>query len=240
MHRRQLLSTIASTGAIVALAGCTTSEKSDEVTVENMNVEETKQNTIRVTGNGVVKTDPNKVNLSVSIEVEEETATEVTNKLQEKSSKLLSALSDYGLSDQQITTSQYSIHKSNRYDHYTGRHGFSIELFNTDNAGEIIDLAAKNGATNLGNVQFTVTEERREELYDKAVQKAVEDARKEAELYVEASGKTLGEPVSIEATDTGHQPFMPKVTYAGDTEGTQLEQGLAKVTATVEIEYKFS
>ena len=108
----------------------------------------------------------------------------------------------------------------------------------------MIDLCADAGADSIGRINFTVSEEQREELYDEAVQEAVDEARTEAELYTAAADQRLGEPVSIETTQTGHSPFRQHFDLAvaestDDAASTQIEQGDVAVTAKVTIEYEF-
>ncbi|MGM0605453.1 MAG: SIMPL domain-containing protein [Halobacteriota archaeon] len=244
MDRRDFV-TIAGIGTITALAGCT-SVGGTPATVEELNVEETTQNTIRVTGVGTVETEPDAVGFSVSVErSDREDASVVVEELASAAQQLRTALLEYGIPEENITTTRYSLREDSRRNVYEGEHRYSVELDDPDAVGEAIDVAVEAGADSIGRVNFTLSEARREELYDRAVQEAVDDARSEAELYTRAADQQLGEPVSMETTKTRHTPFRWDFNVAvaeasADGAATQIDAGDVAVHAEVTIEYEFA
>lgn len=244
MHRRRFI-TIAGIGTVAALAGCTTAADEEPTNVEELHVEQVDRNTIRVSGVGSVETEPDKATFTVAVEsTHRDDASAVVEDLAEKAETLRTALLDYGIPEDNITTSGYSLREHSRNNQYEGRHEYLVELDDPDVVGEVIDVCADAGADSIGRIDFTVSEERRDELYEDAIQGAVDDARNEAELYTTAADQTLGEPVSIETTRTGHSPFRQRYDLAvaeatEDGAETQIEQGDVAVTAEVTIEYEF-
>lgn len=243
MERRTFI-TAAGIGTVTALAGCTSSA-GEETNVEELHVEQVAQNTIQVSGTGSIETEPDKVTFTVSVESSDrDDASVVIEELAEQAETLRSALLEYGIPEDDITTSRYSLREDSRRNRYEGEHRYLVELDDPDAVGEVIDLCAEAGADSVGRINFTLSEQRQEELYDEAVEEAVADAQSEAELYTETAGQNLQEPVSIETTQTGHSPFQQRFDYAvaestGDAAGTQIEQGEVSVNAEVTIEYKF-
>ena len=254
MNRRTVL-TLAGAGAVGALAGCVSasgSETSDgdaeELTIESvdsLNIEQTDERTIRVGGTGVVETEPNMATLSVSIEAHDrDDADAVVSELAERSEQLIADLEAGGIPEDAITTANYSLREHSRRNRYEGEHRFTIEVDDPDAVGEVIDLVADSEADEIRRINFTITEDRREQLYDDAVQRAVDDARAEAELYATASGVTLGGPVSIETTDTRTSPlsrsFHLEAAAMDDASvATDIQAGDVTVSARVSIEYEF-
>lgn len=214
--------------------------------VENLDVERTERNTIEVEGTGVVETDPDTATLSVSIEAHDrDDADAVVEELAVRGDQLVEDLTAFGIPEDDITTTRYSLRESSRRSRYEGHHRFGIEIDDPDSVGEVIDLVADSEADGIRSVDFTVSEEKREELYDEAVQRAVDDAREEAALYTAAAGVSLGEPVSIETPQTGVSPFSRTFSLSvaeaatDDAPSTELQQGDVSVTAQVTIEYEF-
>ena len=248
MKRRTVIAA-AGTGAAGLLAGCASIAGEEpgveDVHVEELAVEQTERNTIRVTGAGSVETDPDQAGFSVSVAAHDrDDASAVIEELAERADRLRKALLEYGIPEDNITTERYSLREHSRRNRYEGEHRYAVEVDDPDTVGEVIDVCADAGADSVSRISFTISEERREELYDEAVEKAVEDARTEAELYTEAAGQTLGEPTSIETTETGHSPFRQEydMAVAEDTDGapaTQIDEGQVSVTAQVTIEYEF-
>jgi len=247
MQRRTLLK-VAGVGAVGALAGCVSARGSTDddetVSVENLQVEETDRATITVGGTGVVEADPDMATLSVSIEAHDsDDADVVVEELAERSDELIAALTDAGLSEDDITTERYSLRKHSRNNRYEGEHRYAVTVDEPDDVGEIVDVAADAGADDIGRIDFGLTEETREELYDEAVERAVEDARAEAERYTTAADRSLGDVVSIDVSDRGVSPlsrsFTLEMADADDAEpATELQQGEASVTARATIEYE--
>lgn len=245
MRRRELITAVAGTGTLAALAGCTAlgSEQND-VTVEDMTVKQVEEDTIRTTGTGSVETDPDKVEFTVSVEAHDrDDADAVVEELAERVEELRDALLEYGIPDDHITTTRYRLRESSRRNRYEGEHRYAVELDDPDAVGEVIDLCVEAGADSIGRINFTISEDRREEFYDEAVAKAVEDARNEAELHANAAGRELGESATIETTKTGQRPFqqtfdLAVAEAADDGAATRIDEGQVAVTAEVTIEYR--
>ena len=248
MQRRHFIA-VAGTGAAGVLAGCSSiageQPTVEDVHVDELAVEQVERNTIRVTGTGSVETDPDEAGFSVSVEAHDrDDASAVIAELADRADRLRDALLDYGIPEDNITTERYSLREHSRRNRYEGEHRYAVEVDDPDAVGEVIDVCADAGADSIGRISFTISEARREELYDEAVESAVEDARTEAELYTEAAGQTLGDPVSIETTRTGHSPFrqgydMAVADDADAAAATRIDDGQVSVTAEVTIEYEF-
>jgi len=255
MNRRTFIGLAGASTAAVATAGClssglgSTSSQPEDVTlddVENLNVETTDRNTIQVQGVGSVAAEPNSATLSVSIEAHDRNdASNVVSELATRSEQLIDDLTAYGIPEDSITTSGYSLREDSRQNRYEGEHRFSIEVDDPDSVGEVIDVAADSEADQIGRVNFTITGDERDSLYDEAVERAVADAREEAELYAAAADVSLGDPVSVETAQRGVTPQVRRFEMtAGDGAGqsappTELEHGQVTVSARASIEYEF-
>lgn len=243
MDRRRFV-TIAGIASATALSGCLSSAEAPQV--DELTVEETERNTIRVTGQGTIETEPDQATLTIAVEASDrDDASAVVEELATKADSLKSALLEYGVPEDDITTSRYSLRENSRSGVYEGEHRYHVELDDPDAVGEVIDVAVDADADSIGRINFTVSDERREALYDDAVQEAVDDAREEADLYSSAAGQRLGEPVSIETQRTNHRPFRIQynmaVAEATDAAAsTEIDAGEVSVRAQATIEYEFS
>ena len=255
MHRRTVLK-LAGVGSVAAIAGCLSvggSETEEETgssnltieEVENLEVEQTDERTIEVSGTGAVETEPNMATLSVSIEAHDrDSASAVVEELAQRSDQFMDDLADADISEDEVTTADYSLRESSRRNRYEGRHRYTIEVDDPDAVGETIDSVADSEADEIRSINFTLTEDRREELYDDAVERAVEGAREEAQLYATAAGVSVGEPVSIETADTNVSPFsrsynLEVAAMTDDAPATDIQAGDVTVSAQVTIEYEF-
>lgn len=254
MNRRTFIGLAGASTAAVATAGClsgglgSTASGPEDVTlddVENLNVAATDRNTIQVQGVGSVAADPNSATLSATIEAHDrDDASNVVAELATRSEQLIEDLTADGVPEDSITTSGYSLREDSRQNRYEGEHRFSIEVDDPDDVGEVIDVAADSEADQIRRVNFTITGDERDSLYDQAVERAVADAREEAELYTAAADVSLGDPVSIETTQRGVSPQVRRFEMAADSAGqsappTELEHGQVTVSARATIEYEF-
>ena len=175
MIRREFIAAVG-TGAAGLLAGCASiagEEPADaDVHVEELAVERIERNTIRVTGSGSVETEPDEARFSVSVVAHDsDDASAVVEALADRAESVRDALVEYGIPEENVTTERYSLRENSRRNRYEGEHRYAVEVDDPDAVGEVIDVCVDAGADSIGRISFTISEERREELYDEAVER---------------------------------------------------------------------
>jgi uncharacterized protein YggE len=81
-----------------------------------------------------------------------------------------------------------------------------VRIRQIDKVGEILDRLVTAGVTDIGNVEFLVSEPSK--ALDQAREAAIADARRRAEVYAHASGIQLGQVEWI-TEDSGLGPSVP-------------------------------
>lgn len=219
-------------------------------------------NTLHVSGNGEVDVDPNQVVISLGVRVTNDTAEEAREECANRTSQIIDALEEMGITDDQVETERFSLRPDREYNREEGRskvigyravNTIKVTLNDTERAAELIDTAVRNGANDVDRVTFTLQDPTREEMREEAVKKAVEDARAEAKHVAEEVGVQLGSPVKIDVTSTGYQPYRPQYSMAeepvpvptpeptaaaGPT--TSIQEGKVTVTADIHIIYNYT
>ena len=267
MRRRELL--IATSGiAATALAGCLGSGNDDgdpSGQTGTPTVEEQTDRAIVVSNSGEVSGEPDLAVLTVAVEVRSDSAAAVRDELSIRSEELRQALLDFGLDEDAITTNRFDIHERvdrrqmeedgvrpdseaarEEYTYYQGRHSFTVEISAIDDVGAVIDTAVDGGADQVGHVTFTLSDDKRAELREQALRKAIQGAQSEAETIADEIGSSVVEATVIDASDGQVSPVRREVAYAGDTatEGpkatptTSVETGEVTVRAHVRIEFE--
>lgn len=226
---------------LVLLAGC-----SSAVPVSNASAADTDPaNTISVGASGQVTAAPDLAIVAVAVERTADTAEEAREGAATDANRMRAALRDAGVPDDAVTTSGYSL--SVQYDYsketrevvgYQAVHRYRIEV-TPERAGEVIDLAVGNGATAVHGVQFSLSEERQQELRADALAAAMENARSDADAIADAAGISV---VGVSSVSTSNAPvYTPYVAEArADSAGgapTQIEAGDVTVSATVQVVY---
>jgi len=266
MQRRDVLVTTSGMAA-AALAGCLGSgdngnDPSDQAGTPT--VEAQTDRAIVVSNAGEVTGEPDLAVLDVGVEARGESAGAVRNELSTRSEELRGALLEFGLDEDAITTSRFDIHErvdrqqmeadgvrpdseaaAEEYTYYQGRHSFTVEVSEIDDVGAVIDTAVDGGADQVGHVTFTLSDERRAELREQALQRAIKGGRSEAETIADEIGSSVVEATVIDASDGQVSPVRREVAYAGDaateapqaTPTTTIESGEVTVRAQVRIEF---
>lgn len=212
----------------------------------------TQDGTIRVTGAGSAEAEPNQVVVRVAVTETAPDAVGARRQLAENVSQMRTALQELGIRDEQITTTRYDLDRYRRRPEregdetrvqYRAYHGFEITVDETADAGTVIDTAVRNGATEIEDIQFTLSSSRRRQLKAEARASAMADARQKATQLAAAANLTVtgvetvrttsrAEPRPVEYTETAMATPAP-----GDGGQTDLESGPVTVVATVHVAY---
>lgn len=213
------------------------------------------EHVIRVSGTGTVTTSPDEVRISLGVQTEHSDVQVAQEKNAEIMDAIVNAIKEAGIPADDIQTTRYRIYhttddeKSSSSilpgDKKTTFHVSNtvvVTLHDTPRAGEIIDLAVENGANTVTSVQFTLSEEKQQELRDEALTAAVTSARSDADTVAAALGKRI---VDVQEVSVGgsYAPvaYAEKSLYTGDAGGgrvpTPIEAGTLDVIAMVSIAY---
>lgn len=193
---------------------------------------------ISVSANGEADAAPDQGVVRVAVTSEGDDPSVVRDQLASGADDLRSALDELGV---EYETSDYSIREPHRergdQATYQGYHAFVVTVDDPESVGEVVDGAANAGAR-IGNVQLTLSDEKRNELRDKAIQAAMGDARHQAETIAAASNLDV---TGVHDVDASQQRFRP-VSYdtaAEDGAGgsTQIDMGSVSVTYNVQVTF---
>lgn len=171
-----------------------------------------------IVGTGTIVTEPDVAFISTGIVSEGETAEDALNQNSNSMANVFKVLEDAGIERKHIQTSNFSVQP--RYVHHRPKKGqeqrpprivgysvnntVTVKIVELDNTGKVISEVVKFGSNSLGNIRFDVSN--RQELMDEARVKAVEDARRKAEIYTKAAGVSLGKVLAISEGGAARQP----------------------------------
>lgn len=207
------------------------------------------QQSIAVSATGSDEASPNQAVVRVSVTAEADDSATVRDELATGAQELRTALDDLGVD---YETVRYTIEQQDeprerrersgapeqdRPD-YRGAHGFQVTLDDTDAVGSVIDAAADAGAE-VNGVTFTLSDERRTELRDEAIQNAMTDARTQATTLAAAGNLTVTNVDSIEASQRHYRPVQYEATAdaGGAAPQTVVEGGDVSVSYDVQVVY---
>jgi len=156
-----------------------------------------------VVGEGVVHATPDRAWITVGAESRAASAREAQRRNTELMTPILDKIRSAGISADAIRTVGYDVQYEWEFVNnkrvgrgYLARNTVEIRVDMVDRVGEILEMAAGSGATNLGGVRFDV--KNRAQLERDALRLAVEAARAKAQAVAAGAGRTVDRIVRIE------------------------------------------
>ena len=151
------------------------------------------EQTISVSGSASASSNPDTLVIVLGVESEAKTANESLSQNSNSLNSVISSLTNSGLSEDDIQTSNFSIYPM--YDSIKDFNGnwqqvltgyrvsniLSIQTDKIDSAGDIIDAAVSSGANRVDNVSFQLSDEKSQKISDNLIADAINDATQKAE-----------------------------------------------------------
>lgn len=164
---------------------------------------------VSVTGEGVVKVEPDEVLIKSRIEHEGPSAAGVKKQNDEVVNKVIKYLKSQNIDEKDIKTEYINLNK--RYDYndktysYVANQAISIRLKDLKDYEKIMKGLLENGLNRIDGIQFKSSEM---EKYEKEARKlAVLDAQNRARELAQPLGQDIGKAVSISEMD--YNSFQP-------------------------------
>ena len=152
-----------------------------------------------VIGEGSVSVAPDYAQIGSGVTTRAKTVKEATDANSRSMAAVIKALRDSGVAQSDIQTSRFLVQPvyapqeprtESKLAGYSVSNRVRVKIRQIDQVGEILDRLVTAGATDIGNVEFLVSEPSK--ALDHAREAAIADARRKAEVYAQASGIQLG------------------------------------------------
>ena len=195
---------------------------------------------MNVSGSGQVSLVPDIASISIGVRTEADEVTDALSGNTDKANAISDVLQDYGVTQEDIQTSNFNVYPSERYDPMTGEvisHYFVVDntvivtIRDLSKLGEILSAVVDAGANSIYGISFDV--EDRETAINQARELAIQDAKAKAQTIADAADVKLGDLLSINVYGTSSP-----VTYY-DSKGGAYYEGSVPVSAgtlTITIE----
>lgn len=185
-----------------------------------------------VIGEGSISVAPDYARIRGGVTTAAKTVKEASDANSKLMTAVTAALLDSGIAQKDIQTLQFSIQPvyapqtspaEPKLSGYRVSNQVDVAIHQISKVSEILDRLVTAGATDVGNVEFLLSDPSK--ALDQAREAAVADARRKAELYAHASGFSLGRVAWI----TENSEFEPTFTLS------ERQRSAAKI-ATAPIE----
>jgi len=206
------------------------------------------QEGIWVTGEGKVFATPDIVELRLGIEAQEESVAQAQTEAVEAMNRVMAALTENGVDEDDIQTQYFSIRQITKWDRDTEEEavtGYRVsnmvtaKIRDVDKAGTIIDAVAQAGgdSTRIDNINFSIDDP--SVYYEQARPEAMAEAKAKAEHLAQLGGVSLGKPTYI-SEGVQAPPISPRSAIWVEEavkEPTPISPGEIEVTVTVQVVY---
>jgi uncharacterized protein YggE len=204
--------------------------------------------TLHVNATAAVMRTPDQAVVELAVETVAATAGEATRANAQRMDRVLAAVRGLGVDPDRIRTLRIDL--SPRYDRrrdateptitgYQASNRITVQLDSVELVGAVVDAAVEAGANRVAGIRFEIGDP--QEAYYVALQRAIDQARREAEVAAAALGESLGPPTSV-STGGFSAPPAPRMeamelSRAADV-GTPVQPGEIEVRANVSITYR--
>lgn len=197
---------------------------------------------ISVTGEATITAPPDLAQIDGGVTNEAKTAREAAEANNKAMGIVLLALKSAGIPEKDFQTSQLSLQPQYSKSNASPVTGFrasnrvTVTVRDVAKIGGIVDTLVTNGANDIGGISFMIAQPSK--LFDEARPKAIDDARRKAEIYAQAAGVTLGTPPRISEESTPAPVAYRKMTAGVAAAPVAPGEETLRITVSVTYEIK--
>lgn len=207
------------------------------------------ENIIRVTGNAAVSLSADTATIQIGVNTKKATVQEAQAENAKLMNAVIQAIRQAGVDEKDVTTSQFDVFSSFEYSYddqgkeistpcYQVSNMLSVTIRDLSVLGAVLDVAVAAGANTTYGINFSSSREN--EVYQKALVRAVEDAANKAKTLASAAGKELGDLKLIDASQQNNFYGITNTFNAkGAADAAAIVSGDVSVSASVVLEYAF-
>ena len=204
--------------------------------------------TIDVSGSATLTANPDKAEIYLSVTKQELSAKEAQAFVTEKMNAVRKSLIAAGVSSSDIETTDYSIYPVYDYKEgesilrgYKATHSIKVTTRDTENVGELVDVAIDSGANQVSSIQFGLTDAKVDELKLRAYKEAGISAKKKAQAIADGLDIQLGEVLAVSDSSPVVFPYYSKsypLAAGFAAESTQIDAGPVKVSVNLNVKFE--
>jgi len=218
--------------ALVGLGGCTKVITTPAGTAAN---------TVTAAGTGTAQGTPDVAEMSFGVMTTSDNAKSALDNASNAAEKIAAAIKKGGVDAKDIQTRDVSVYPQTNDRNgkqvvtgYQASLSVRVKVRDVSKLGDLISAANDAGANTISGPTFTIDDPAPTRA--QAIEKAVADARKNAEAMAKAAGKSVGAVLSVSSTDAGSVPPGPLYDRAAlSAKSVPIEVGQLDITMNVTV-----
>jgi uncharacterized protein YggE len=206
--------------------------------------------TLTVAGKGEINIPTSMAQVRLGVEIQGKTAQAVQQQVAKRSQAVVELLKTRKVEKLETTGIRLNPNYSNKdgkqtITGYSATNMVSFQI-NTDKSGTLLDDAIQAGATRIEGIQFVAADEAIAQAQQQAIQKASEDAKKQADAALSALNLSQREVMSIQINGAYppqpviyNSPAVARENTSQKTADTPIIPGEQKVQQTVTLQIRY-
>lgn len=206
-------------------------------------------NTLSASGEASLEFAPDQAEVWLSFLSKAETAKSAQTQNADRSNRVIQALKDAGVASEKIETVNYNVYPEytwnpttgkQEFAGYTGTHTLKVTITSVEKTGELLDLAVKNGADTVQNVQFSLGKDAERYAQTKVLSLASSRAKEKAEAITQGIGLKLGKVKSVtESSVYNPMPYYNRYNMMmAEAKTPEIQPQNVGLSARVEVVYE--
>lgn len=193
---------------------------------------------IAVSGNGVVSGSPDIVSVQIGISSSSPDPKTAVADISRRTQLVINSIKNSSVAI--IETSEYQIYRQEKESEtwYEASNWISATSPNLDELGLIIDSGVRAGANEVRSIRYEFSDGKKTQVREGAIEKAIEDAKRQADISLKGVGKSRGDVIRITISDSG---FLYQEKYqglAGDAVATPIIPQKQKISVNALCEFE--
>jgi len=219
--------------ALVALGGCTKVITAPAGSAAN---------TVTASGTGTAQATPDTAEMSFGVSTSSSNAKTALDDASKVAEQITAAVKKAGVDSKDIQTRDVSVYPQSADQNgkqvvtgYQASMSVQVKVRDIGTLGDVISAANSAGANSISGPSFTVADPAPTRAV--AIDKAVADARKNAEAMAKAAGKNVGEVLSLSSSDVSSIPGPMLAADAGalSAKSVPIEVGQLDIVSNVTV-----
>jgi len=218
--------------ALIVIAGCQVKEG----------------NVIEVEGDSEISVEPDQAEVWAGVSVVKLTAEDAQNEANAVINDIIEGLRAEGIADEDIKTERLSLYEERQWENgkstvvgWRATQTLKIKTTDLTKVGKIVDVAVDNGANQINNINFELSEEKEQEYKKQALAEATNNAKEKAETIADSLGVKLGKIKSVSEAEYYFRPYAYAMEKTVGTEAVAeaaaIMPGKVDVTAHISLVY---
>jgi len=207
--------------------------------------------TISVSGTGKITVKPTIARISFAVLTHNDKSSVAQADNDTIMAKISAALKAAGIKDEDIQTTGYSLQPRYTWDRtteksvldgYDMKHGMSVTVRAIKDAGKFVTIIADNGANTVSGISFDVDDATLEQTRLAALELAMANARKKADVVAKAAGQTILSVQTVVVGDTSsavYPVYRNSVSAEDAGSAAPVEAGSLDIQVNVSVVYAF-